>query len=235
MRVGRTLRHPAELGRAAGGGGRSGDRSRSGARVRHRRARDDAPGDRDGRGDRRPRRSARFLDLGCGSGILSIAAARLWPAARGLALDVDPESVATTDENLALNRITSVATRVGSLDVGAGNDLVLANIEAGVLVPLAPDFPSRIGAGRHADPLRPARRARRRRDRAPSRRRLRRSRRAATRTSGRRCACRCGRHVMSRRRLFVPPERLRATPHHRRPATSTVTSRACCGRGRATR
>ena len=37
---------------------------------------------------------ARFLDLGCGSGILAIAAARLWPAARGLAVDVDPEATA---------------------------------------------------------------------------------------------------------------------------------------------
>ena len=32
-------------------------------------------------------------------------------------------------------------------DVPAGNDLVLANIEASVLVPLAPDFPSRIAPG----------------------------------------------------------------------------------------
>jgi ribosomal protein L11 methyltransferase len=90
----------------------------------------------------------RFVDLGCGSGILSIAAALLWPAARGMALDVDPEAVATTVENLALNRITTVATRVGSLaDVPAGNDLVLANIEAAVLVPLAPEFPSRMAPG----------------------------------------------------------------------------------------
>jgi ribosomal protein L11 methyltransferase len=94
------------------------------------------------------RKVDRFVDLGCGSGILSIAAALLWPAARGLALDVDPEAVATADENLALNRITAVATRVGSLgDVPDGNDLVLANIEASVLVPLAPEFPSRIGPG----------------------------------------------------------------------------------------
>jgi ribosomal protein L11 methyltransferase len=94
------------------------------------------------------RKVARFVDLGCGSGILSIASALLWPAARGLALDLDPEAVATTDENLALNRITTVATRVGSLaEVPAGNDLVLANIEASVLVPLAPAFPARIAPG----------------------------------------------------------------------------------------
>ncbi|HMF42163.1 MAG TPA: 50S ribosomal protein L11 methyltransferase [Polyangia bacterium] len=90
----------------------------------------------------------RFVDLGCGSGILSIAAALLWPAARGQALDVDPEAVATADENLERNRISTVATRVGSIaDVAPGNDLVLANIEAAVLVPMAPEFPSRIGPG----------------------------------------------------------------------------------------
>ena len=90
----------------------------------------------------------RFLDLGCGSGILSIAAVRLWPEARGLAVDVDPESVATTEENLALNEVTTVETRVGSLDGVAGaSDLVLANIEAGVLAALAADFPRRVAAG----------------------------------------------------------------------------------------
>src|SRR4029079_3270509 len=87
------------------------------------------------------RKVDRFVDLGCGSGILSIAASWLWPASRGRALDVDPEAFATTDENLALNRVTTVATRVGSLgDVPPANDLVLANIEASVLVPLAPEF-----------------------------------------------------------------------------------------------
>ncbi|HVT05960.1 MAG TPA: 50S ribosomal protein L11 methyltransferase [Polyangia bacterium] len=83
----------------------------------------------------------RFLDLGCGSGILSIAAARLWPSAQGLAVDVDSEAVATTVENLALNHVTNVETRVGSLDLTTGlNDLVLANIEAGVLGELAGQF-----------------------------------------------------------------------------------------------
>jgi ribosomal protein L11 methyltransferase len=94
------------------------------------------------------RKVERFVDLGCGSGILSIAATLLWPAARGLALDVDPEAVATAGENLALNRITTVATRVGSIaDVAPGNDLVLANIEASVLVPMAPEFPARVAPG----------------------------------------------------------------------------------------
>ncbi len=91
---------------------------------------------------------ARFLDLGCGSGILSLAAARLWPGARGLAVDVDPEAVATAAENLERNGMTSVETRACGLDgVKDTFDLILANIEAGVLVPLASDFPPRLSPG----------------------------------------------------------------------------------------
>jgi ribosomal protein L11 methyltransferase len=91
----------------------------------------------------------RYLDLGCGSGILSMAAAQLWPTAQGLALDVDSEAVATTLENFARNRTTSVDARVGTL-ADAGElpyDVVLANIEAVVLIPLAPAFPARIAPG----------------------------------------------------------------------------------------
>ena len=57
---------------------------------------------------------ARFLDLGCGSGILSVAAARLWPAARGLAVDVDAEATACARENFERNRVTTVETCTGT-------------------------------------------------------------------------------------------------------------------------
>lgn len=91
---------------------------------------------------------ARFLDLGCGSGILSIAAARLWPEARGLAVDVDPESVACADENLARNRVATVETRVGTLaDAPGPFALVMANIQADVLEPLAPALPAHLAPG----------------------------------------------------------------------------------------
>jgi ribosomal protein L11 methyltransferase len=80
----------------------------------------------------------RFLDLGCGSGILSIAAARLWPRARGVAVDVDPEATACAAENLERNRVTTVETRAGTLaDAPGPFDVVLANIQADVLLPLA--------------------------------------------------------------------------------------------------
>lgn len=90
----------------------------------------------------------RFLDLGCGSGILSIAAARLWPGARGLGVDVDDESAACSRENFALNRVTTVEARAGSVDAAEGRfDLVLANIQADVLETLAPAIRTRVGSG----------------------------------------------------------------------------------------
>jgi ribosomal protein L11 methyltransferase len=97
---------------------------------------------------------AQFLDLGCGSGILSIAAMRLWPGASGLAVDVDPEAAACAAENLALNDVAEarVATRAGTLaevDPGARFDLVLANIQADVLLGLAPALPARLAPGGH--------------------------------------------------------------------------------------
>jgi ribosomal protein L11 methyltransferase len=82
----------------------------------------------------------RFLDLGCGSGILSVAAARLWPQAEGLAVDIDPEATDCTDENLERNHVATVRTRAGTLDDAStpgGYDLVLANIQADILGPLA--------------------------------------------------------------------------------------------------
>ena len=58
---------------------------------------------------------ARFLDLGCGSGILAVAAAHLWPEASGLAIDNDPEATACSEENFARNRVQRVAIQTGTL------------------------------------------------------------------------------------------------------------------------
>jgi ribosomal protein L11 methyltransferase len=90
----------------------------------------------------------RFLDLGCGSGILAVAAARLWPAARGLAVDVDPEATACAAENLERNHVTTVETRAGTLaDAPGPFDVVLANIQADVLLPLAPALVAALAPG----------------------------------------------------------------------------------------
>jgi ribosomal protein L11 methyltransferase len=90
----------------------------------------------------------RFADLGCGSGILSIVGARLWPAARGLAVDLDPEATACAGENFERNRVTTVERRTGGLEQLEGTfDLVMANIQADVLQILAPEMPARLAPG----------------------------------------------------------------------------------------
>ena len=97
---------------------------------------------------RAPGSVRRFLDLGCGSGILSIAAARLWPDADGLAVDNDAEATACTQENLERNAITRVKIATGTLDdAGGPHDVILANIQADVLQALAPDVPAHLAPG----------------------------------------------------------------------------------------
>jgi len=90
----------------------------------------------------------RFLDLGCGSGILAIAAALLWPDADGLAIDNDPEATACAQENLDRNRIARVRVVTGTLDdAGGPHDLILANIQADVLTALAPAMAAHASPG----------------------------------------------------------------------------------------
>ena len=85
------------------------------------------------------RLGTRVLDVGCGSGILSIAAARLG-ARSVLGVDTDPIAVEATEANAHRNRVRRVVrARPGSLPSGAAPfDLVLANLIASVLVTLAP-------------------------------------------------------------------------------------------------
>ena len=81
-----------------------------------------------------------FLDLGCGSGILSIAAVKLG-AAPVAALDYDPDAVAVARENLALNGIDPGAVTLSAADVTRDPlpraRIVVANILASVLIDAA--------------------------------------------------------------------------------------------------
>jgi ribosomal protein L11 methyltransferase len=89
--------------------------------------------------DRGALERGRVLDVGCGSGILAIAAIRLG-AASAVGLDIDPIAVEATAANARRNRLgRRVVARTGSLPSGEPPfDAVLANLIAGVLVQLAP-------------------------------------------------------------------------------------------------
>lgn len=93
------------------------------------------------------RQPRNVLDLGCGSGILAMALARLVPSARLLAVDLDPVSVATARANVRANRLAGrIATRISNgwrapvVRRAAPFDLVVANILAGPLAEMAPDL-----------------------------------------------------------------------------------------------
>jgi ribosomal protein L11 methyltransferase len=92
--------------------------------------------------EERIRPGLRVLDVGCGSGILTIAAARLGAGAVD-ALDTEPVAARATRENIARNDLT-VPIRVAVGTVGrtpefAGRyDLVVANIIARIIIELAP-------------------------------------------------------------------------------------------------
>ncbi len=82
------------------------------------------------------------LDLGSGTGILAIAAAKLG-ARSVVAVEPEPEAVEATIRNVRLNGVeTVVQTLAGDVAAVSGRrfDLVLANIYGDVLVPIAPDI-----------------------------------------------------------------------------------------------
>src|SRR5580704_4293758 len=87
------------------------------------------------------RRFPRVLDVGCGTGVLAIAAARTG-ARTVVGTDIDPVSVRIAGENAALNRASARFVRANGLGhalvaAGAPYDLAFANILARPLVRLA--------------------------------------------------------------------------------------------------
>lgn len=81
-----------------------------------------------------------FLDVGTGTGILAIAAAKVFPAARVEAFDIDDEAVAIAAENARLNKVAEqIRFRTGTIDDSTPSaDLVCANLTADVIVDLFP-------------------------------------------------------------------------------------------------
>ena len=79
-----------------------------------------------------------FLDVGTGTGILAIAAAKLFPSSQVEACDTDEDAIAIARENAAANGVLDqINFRVGSVnDSTASADLVCANLTADVITPL---------------------------------------------------------------------------------------------------
>jgi ribosomal protein L11 methyltransferase len=93
----------------------------------------------------RARRFKRVLDLGCGTGVLAIAAARTFPGARVLAVDNDPLATAVARANARLNRVAGSVRVLDAMGFDHAMvrralpfDLVLANLLPNPLLALAP-------------------------------------------------------------------------------------------------
>lgn len=99
-------------------------------------------------------RPARVADIGCGTAVLAMAAAKLLPGAVILASDIDPVAVEVARANLGVNGLEG---RVECLEAAGFDhrrlkaagpyDLVFANILKGPLVELAPDMAAQVAPG----------------------------------------------------------------------------------------
>jgi ribosomal protein L11 methyltransferase len=92
------------------------------------------------------RPGARVLDVGTGSGLLAIAAARLG-AARVVATDNDPVALQVAAENAARNGVELELSGEPPDRVAGAFELVVANILANTLVELAPGIAARLAPG----------------------------------------------------------------------------------------
>lgn len=79
-----------------------------------------------------------FIDVGTGTGILAIAAAKLFPHARVEACDTDIEALAIARENARLNKVAgNIVFRVGTIEnQTASADCVCANLTTDAILPL---------------------------------------------------------------------------------------------------
>jgi ribosomal protein L11 methyltransferase len=86
--------------------------------------------------------NAKVLDLGCGTGILSIAAAKMG-ARSVLALDPDLDAIKSTSANIRLNRVEKIIRPLqGEIEIVKGDqfDIILANLFGDILITLLSDI-----------------------------------------------------------------------------------------------
>ncbi|NUQ17576.1 MAG: 50S ribosomal protein L11 methyltransferase [Sphingomonas sp.] len=102
--------------------------------------------------EREGKRFANIADIGTGTGLLAFAALALWPDAKCIATDIDSVAVSVARDNAAINRV-KLGHGPGELLLAEADgmdspllsargpfDLIVANILAGPLIDLAPDF-----------------------------------------------------------------------------------------------
>ena len=102
-------------------------------------------------------KAPKVLDVGCGSGILSIVALKLG-AREVVGTDLDPDCMTSTHDNMDVNHLdlklgtfyvgnliddASLQEKVGTEEY----DIVVANILADVIIPMAPVIPARLKKG----------------------------------------------------------------------------------------
>lgn len=99
----------------------------------------------------------RLLDVGTGSGILSLAAAKIWPDVKIAAVDIDDEAVRVTKQNAKDNNVETQITAALSdgyqselVKNNAPYDVILANILARPLIAMAPDMAKNLKKGGYA-------------------------------------------------------------------------------------
>ena len=95
-----------------------------------------------------------ILDIGTGSGILSLCAASLWPQAKLIASDIDDEAVIVTESNTRTNHLDAQITTFVSdgyqnprIENLAPYDLILSNILANPLIAFAKDLAQNLKRG----------------------------------------------------------------------------------------
>ena len=109
--------------------------------------------------EREGRTFANVADIGTGTGLLAFAALALWPQAKCIATDIDPVAIDVARDNAAINGVM-VGHGAGELLLAQADgmdspmlsarspfDLIIANILAGPLVELAPDFAKALAPG----------------------------------------------------------------------------------------
>lgn len=106
--------------------------------------------------DRAGFRGQNVADIGCGTAVLAMAAAAIWPRPV-IASDIDPVAVEVARANAAANGLSDRVICVEAAGFGQADlharapyDLVFANILKGPLLELAPDMAAHVGSGGYA-------------------------------------------------------------------------------------